>query len=459
MDYQSVAKRIIAAVGGKENIKNAEHCATRLRLVLGDPEKVDVDAAKGISEIAGYFAQSGQHQFIIGTGKVTHVFNEVQVLLGKSANESSGDFKKDAYGNMSTGQKVVRTFADILIPLIPVLVTTGLLMGLRGLMLQLDVPFTENGLALFSMLTDTAFAFLPVLITYSAVKRFGGNPVLGIVVGLMMVAPQLPNAWVVASGNADPMSISLLGLTIPLVGYQGTVLPAIFAGWFLSLLETRLRKIVPAVMDLVLTPFLTILFSIIVILFVVGPMLQYVEHQITNLVVLGLELPFGIGYVLVGALQQLITISGLHHALGVIEIGLLNDKGTNPLNPLITASMAGQFGAAMAVATLLKDKVKKANAYSASMSTLFGITEPLLFGVNLQYGKAFLMGMSGGAVGGMVAYLFNVSASGMGITFIPGMLLYTSSMMDFLMYLAVIASAFSTSFILTRIKNPVLEAK
>lgn len=323
MDYPAIAKKIVASVGGLQNIKNAEHCATRLRLVLADAGQVDVEAAKGISEISGYFAQSGQHQFIIGTGKVTHVFEEVKKLMGNGGEEtaSGANFKQDAYANMTAGQKVVRTFADILIPLIPVLVTTGLLMGLRGLMLQLGVPFSENGLALFSMLTDTAFAFLPVLITYSAVKRFGGNPVFGIVVGLMMVAPQLPNAWVVAGGNADPMTISLLGITIPLVGYQGTVLPAIFAGWFLSLVEKRLRTFVPAVMDLVVTPFLTILFSIAVILLVVGPILQVIEHQITQLVVLGLELPFGIGYVLVGALQQLITISGLHHALGVIEIG------------------------------------------------------------------------------------------------------------------------------------------
>lgn len=216
MDYPAIAKKIVASVGGLQNIKNAEHCATRLRLVLADAGQVDVEAAKGISEISGYFAQSGQHQFIIGTGKVTHVFEEVKKLMGNGGEEtaSGANFKQDAYANMTAGQKVVRTFADILIPLIPVLVTTGLLMGLRGLMLQLGVPFSENGLALFSMLTDTAFAFLPVLITYSAVKRFGGNPVFGIVVGLMMVAPQLPNAWVVAGGNADPMTISLLGITI-----------------------------------------------------------------------------------------------------------------------------------------------------------------------------------------------------------------------------------------------------
>lgn len=456
MDYKTVAKKIVASIGGHQNIKNIEHCATRLRLVLVDASKVNIDAAKGISEISGYFVQSGQHQFIIGSGKVNLVFAEVLALLGKSsADEESNTFKNDLYANMTPLQKIVRTLADILIPLIPVLVTTGLLMGLRGLLLELNVPFSEQSLALFSMLTDTAFAFLPVLIAYSAVRRFGGNPVLGIVVGLIMVAPQLPNAWAVANGTAEPLLITLLGFDIPIVGYQGTVLPAIFAGWLLAYLEKRLRNIVPLVMDFVITPFLTILISATTVLFLVGPVLQYIEHLSTQLVVLGLELPFGIGYMLVGGLQQLITISGLHHAFGVIEIGLINENGSNPLNPLITASMAGQFGAAIAIATLLKDKVKKANAYSASIPTLFGITEPLLFGVNLQYGKAFLMGMAGGAVGGLVAYIFSVSASGMGITFIPGILLYTSSLSNIALYVLVIASAFSTSFILTRFNDPV----
>lgn len=359
---------------------------------------------------------------------------------------------------MTLSQKLVRTLADILIPLIPALVTTGLLMGLRGMLLHSGAQFSPELLALFSMLTDTAFAFLPVLITYSAAKKFGGNTIIAIVVGLMMVAPQLPNAWAVANGGAEPMMVSLFGIDFPLIGYQGTVLPAIFAGWFVSYLERNLRRFVPAMMDLVFTPFLTITIAVFVILFGFGPILQSIEHGCTSLVRMALELPMGIGYILFGALQQMIVITGLHHALGVIEIGLLNETGVNPIQPLMTASMAGQFGAAIAVATLLKDKVKKGNAYSASMSTLFGITEPLLFGVNLQYGKVFVFGMAGGAVGGLVTYLLGISATGMGITFIPGVLLYSQSLTSVLGYLTVIASAFATAFCLTRVYNPIKRA-
>lgn len=456
MNYQATVNEILDSIGGVDNIRNAEHCATRLRLILKDNDKVNSDKAKDIDQISGYFYQSGQHQFIIGTGKVSHVYNTLKQALGGEF--ESQDFKQDAFADMTLSQKLVRTLADILIPLIPALVTTGLLMGLRGMLLHSGAQFSPELLALFSMLTDTAFAFLPVLITYSAAKKFGGNTIIAIVVGLMMVAPQLPNAWAVASGGAEPMMVSLFGIDFPLIGYQGTVLPAIFAGWFVSYLERNLRRFVPAMMDLVFTPFLTITIAVFVILFGFGPILQSIEHGCTSLVRMALELPMGIGYILFGALQQMIVITGLHHALGVIEIGLLNETGVNPIQPLMTASMAGQFGAAIAVATLLKDKVKKGNAYSASMSTLFGITEPLLFGVNLQYGKVFLFGMAGGAVGGLVTYLLGISATGMGITFIPGVLLYSQSLTSVLGYLTVIASAFATAFCLTRVYNPIKRA-
>ncbi|OAN11391.1 PTS sugar transporter subunit IIA [Photobacterium jeanii] len=456
MNYDVTVDQILDSIGGLDNIRNAEHCATRLRIILKDNDKANAEKAKEINEISGYFYQSGQHQFIIGSGKVSHVYDTLKRALGGEF--ESQDFKQDTFANLTASQKVVRTLADILIPLIPALVTTGLLMGLRGMMLHSGIEFSPELLALFSMLTDTAFAFLPVLIAYSAAKKFGGNAIIAIVVGLMMVAPQLPNAWVVANGGAEPMVVNLLGISFPLVGYQGTVLPAIFAGWFVSYLERNLRRFIPSSMDLIFTPFLTITIAVFVILFGFGPLLQNIEHGCTSLVRMALDLPMGIGYILYGAVQQMIVITGLHHALGVIEIGLLNETGLNPLQPLGTASMAGQFGAAIAVATLLKDKLKKSNAYSASISTLFGITEPLLFGVNLQYGKVFAFGMVGGAVGGLMTYLLSISATGMGITFIPGILLYSHSLSAVFGYLTVIASAFVTAFCLTRAYNPIKKA-
>ena len=451
MNYQEIASQIFETVGGSDNIQNYEHCATRLRIIVKDDTKIDKEKIEQLKEnIGGYFFQSGQHQFIIGTGNVNHVYESFQKLMGKKNITQDGDFKQDAYANMKPMQKLMRIFADVLIPLIPALVTTGLLMGIRGMLTNLGVVMSPEFTTLFGMLTDIAFAFLPVLITYSATKRFGGNPILGIVVGLMMVAPQLPNAWAVASGTAQPMVIKLLGLSISIVGYQGSVLPGIFAGWLVAFVERNARKVVPAIMDLIITPFISILVPITVVLFVVGPVLHGIEQYATQGVLLLTQLPFGIGQIIYGGIQQVIVITGMHHALSVIEIQLISETGVNILQPLGTASMAGQFGAAIAIATLMKNKKQKSNAISASASTLFGITEPLLFGVTLPNPKAFAMGMIGGAVGGFVTYILGVSPAGMGITFIPGLLLYTQSFGAMFGYLMVILSAFATAFILTR---------
>lgn len=451
MNYQDIASRILEAVGGKTNVQNFEHCATRLRIIVKNNDAVDAGKIELLKEnIGGYFFQSGQHQFIIGTGKVNNVFEAFQKELGQEI-QSSDEFKQDAYANMKPVQKLMRIFADVLIPLIPALVTTGLLMGIRGMLNNLGVVMSPEFASLFEMLTDVAFAFLPVLITYSATKRFGGNPILGIVVGLMMVAPQLPNAWAVATGGAEPMMLNIFGFTVSIVGYQGSVLPGIFAGWLVAWVERNVRKVVPAMMDLIVTPFVSILVSISVVLVLVGPILHSVEQFATQGVLVLTQIPFGIGQIIYAAIQQVIVITGMHHALSVIEIQLINETGVNILQPLGTASMAGQFGAAIAIATLLKNKKQKSNALSASASTLFGITEPLLFGVTLPQPKAFAMGMIGGAVGGLVTYLFKVAPAGMGITFIPGLLLYTESFTAILGYLLVIVSAFATAFILTRL--------
>ncbi|GEM01602.1 PTS system, sucrose-specific IIC component [Halolactibacillus halophilus] len=448
MKYQQTLDKLFEVVGGKDNIKNYEHCATRLRIILKDDSKVDKAKAEEIPESKGYFFNTGQHQFIFGTGKVNAVYADLQTVMGDSdSNESNGDFKDDVYKNLSPAQKVVRTLADILVPLIPALVTTGLLMGVRGLLIELGMDLSDEALILFQMLTDTAFAFLPVLIAYSATKKFGGNPLLGIVVGLMMVAPQLPNAWAVAGGDANPLTV----FGIDIIGYQGSIIPAIVAGYLISKLEKSLRKVVPQLMDLVVTPFLTITITIAAMLFILGPIIQLIETGVIDFIVNILEAPFGIGYIVFAGFQQLLTITGLHHSLSIIEINLLNNGGENVVQTLITASMAGQFGAAVAAAMLMKNKVKRTNAFSSTASTLFGITEPLLFGVNLRSFRVFASGMIAGAIGGFVTYLLGIKATGMGITFIPGLLLYGG--VDLLFYLLVIAIAFGVGFVLVRLQS------
>ncbi|WP_312499166.1 PTS transporter subunit EIIC, partial [Enterococcus sp.] len=320
---------------------------------------------------------------------------------------------------------------------------------IRGLLVELGVPISADWYAMFEMLTDTAFAFLPVLIAYSATKKFGGNPIIGIVVGLMMVSPQLPNAWSVASGDASPLH--LFGLSIS--GYQGSIFPAIIVGWLVSKLEHWFRKFVPQMMDLIVTPFLTIVVTLTLVLFALGPILQVAEKAVINSIVYVVQAPFGIGYMLYGGLQQLIVITGLHHSLSIVELGLLNTTGENVLQVLGTASMAGQFGAAIAAAFLYRDQVKRSNAISAAIPTLFGITEPLLFGVNLRSMRIFVSGVIGGAVGGFMTYVFQLAATGMGITFIPGLLLYTGDLTAMLKYVAVIIVAFVVGFVCVQVQR------
>ena len=447
--YDKSIEQLLDVIGGKENIKNYEHCATRLRVVLKDDSKLDKEKADNIEESKGYFFSTGQHQFIFGTGKVNEVTKELDEYLGKTSSDDDGSMKDDIYANLNPVQKVVRILADILVPLIPALVTTGLLMGLRGLLVELGLEMTEDVAGLFAMLTDTAFAFLPVLIAYSATRKFGGNPLLGIVVGLMMVAPQLPNAYDVRGGSAIPMNI----FGIDIYGYQGSIFPAILAGWMISKLDKWLRTWVPKVMDLIVTPFLTITITIGVILFLLGPIIQVIESFVIDGIVTLINAPLGIGYIVFGALQQLIVITGLHHSIGLIEITLLSDTGLNVIQPLTTVSMAGQFGAAIGTAFLMKDQVKRTNMISSAVPTLFGITEPLLFGVNMRSLRIFGSGIVAGAVGGFLIYLFDLAATGMGITFIPGLLLYTSSLTALTQYIIVSLAAFVVGFILVRLQG------
>lgn len=450
MKNEKTVAELLEVLGGKDNVTNYEHCATRLRVMVKDDSLVDKEKAEEIKDNKGYFFSTGQHQFVFGTGKVNEVHADFdQAMSGTSAADSDRSVKDDVYQNLNPVQKLVRILADILVPLIPALVTTGLLMGVRGLLVELGMTMTPDVEALFVLLTDTAFAFLPVLIAYSATRKFGGNPIIGIVVGLMMVAPQLPNAYDVLGGSAEPLSI----MGIDVYGYQGSIFPAIIAGWLISKLEKWLRTWVPQIMDLVVTPFLTLTITIGIILFILGPIIQSIESFVINGLVDVINAPFGIGYILFGGLQQLIVITGLHHSIGIIEISILSDTGLNMIQPLTTASMAGQFGAAIGTALLVKDNVRRSNMISSAVPTLFGITEPLLFGVNLRSLRIFGSGIVGGAVGGLLTYILNLAAPGMGITFIPGLLLYVGETGALFQYILVTLVSFIIGLVLVRVQG------
>ena len=438
---EKVAKEILKNIGGKDNIKSMEHCATRLRLILKDKELINEKAIENIDGVKGQFFAAAQYQIILGTGFV----NKVYAKMSEEGIESS-NVKEDAYSNMTLPQKISRTLGDIFVPIIPVLVATGLFMGVRGLLVNLGVEFNPTFNTLTEVLTDTAFIFLPALVAWSTIKKFGGTPVVGIVLGLMLVAPQLPNAWQVA-GGANPIYISLLGLSIPIVGYQGSVLPALVLGIIAAKLEKSIRKFMPDVLDLILTPFLTLLVSMILGLLIVGPIMHTAEVYILDLFKMFLGLPFGIGGAIIGGVHQIIVVSGVHHIFNALEVELISGTGLNPFNAVITGAIVAQGAAALAVGLKTKDKKKRSLYISSAIPAFLGITEAAIFGVNLRFIKPFIFACIGGAASGMTAAIIKLAGTGMGITALPGALLYMNS--NIFGYILVCAIGIGASFVLT----------
>ena len=424
-----VAKLIEKYVGGMDNVRNAEHCATRLRLIINDKSKIDEKAIENIDGVKGQFFAAAQYQIILGTGFVDKVFAE----FVKGTNFSGVSNKEEAYAQMTPLQKISRTLGDVFVPIIPVLVATGLFMGLRGAAQSLGVQFSDNVLLLSQILTDTAFIFLPALVCWSTMKRFGGTPVIGLVLGLMLVGPQLPNAWAVAGGDVKPIPMEIFGMTIGIVGYQGSVLPALVLGIFAAKLQKALKTVVPDIIDLIVTPFVTLFVSMILGILIIGPIMHSLETTIFGAVSAFLQMPMGIGGFIVGGLQQVIVVFGVHHVFNALEVQLLATTGVDPFNAIITGAIVAQGGAAVAVAMKTQDPKKRALYISSAVPAFLGITEPAIFGINLRFMKPFLYALVGGACAGGVASFLHLAGTGMGITVLPGTLLYLDHLLEYVL--------------------------
>ena len=425
-----------------DNVRNAEHCATRLRLIINDKSKIDEKAIENIDGVKGQFFAAAQYQIILGTGFVDKVFDE----FVKGTNFSGVSNKEEAYAQMTPLQKISRTLGDVFVPIIPVLVATGLFMGLRGAAQSLGVQFSDNVLLLSQILTDTAFIFLPALVCWSTMKRFGGTPVIGLVLGLMLVGPQLPNAWAVAGGDVKPIPMEIFGMTIGIVGYQGSVLPALVLGIFAAKLQKALKTVVPDIIDLIVTPFVTLFISMILGILIIGPIMHSLETTIFGAVSAFLQMPMGIGGFIVGGLQQVIVVFGVHHVFNALEVQLLATTGVDPFNAIITGAIVAQGGAAVAVAMKTQDPKKRALYISSAVPAFLGITEPAIFGINLRFMKPFLYALVGGACAGGVASFLHLAGTGMGITVLPGTLLYLDHLLE---YVIVNLIGFGVAFALT----------
>lgn len=450
-DYASIARQIVAAAGGMDNILSAAHCATRLRLMVKDRSLVDDEAIEAIDLVKGSFYTAGQYQVILGTGIVNKVYDHVMKMGVAGASKDEQSVAAAERGNVF--QRAVRMFADVFVPIIPVMVATGLFMGVQGFLTQDTLlaffgtssdAIPEQFLNFMSILTDTAFGFLPVLVCWSAFNKFGGSPVLGIVIGLMLVSDVLPTSWDVAQGNVEPLMF--FGF-IPVNGYQASVLPAFIIGLLGSRIEQWLHDHVPNAVDLIVTPFVTVLASLVLGLFIVGPIFHTVETALVSVVSALFDLPFGLGGLIWGGLCQVIVVTGVHHALNVVEIEMLANTGWDPVNPVGSCGIVAQAGATLAVGVKTKSIKTKQVAFPSTVSAVLGITEPAIFGVNLRMVKPFICGCVGGALGGWIATLLSVQATGMSLSGIPGLLLYLNSQMP--LYILANVIAFVAGFLLT----------
>lgn len=444
MDYKKTAHEILSAIGGKDNLASAAHCATRLRLVIADNSKVKKAVLENIDGVKGVFEASGQLQVIIGTGTVNKVYDEFITEAGVEA-ATKEDVKAAAAAKSPWYKRAIKSLGDIFVPIIPAIVATGLLNGLLGGLVQVFPNMASSHIyELLNIFSNTALTFLPILIAISAAKIFGGNQYLGAVIGMIMIHPSLINAWTVAGGAETSTLWSWFGLwDIQNVGYQGHVIPVILSVWLMSAVEKRLHKKVPEMLDLFVTPLCSVLIAGFFSLTLIGPVFAQLESWVLNGAQALIAIPFGIGAFIMGGVYAPTVVAGVHHMYNAIEMMMLADNGMNTWMPIATAANVAQGAAALAVALKTNSKKTKAMALPASLSAFLGITEPAIFGVNVRFMRPFIAGMIGGACGAALASIMNVYATANGVTGLFGLLITTDTIGGYILTMLV---AFGVAF-------------
>lgn len=461
MDYRKTAQDILDHVGGSKNIASAAHCATRLRLVIADNKKVSKEALENVDGVKGVFEASGQLQIILGTGTVNKVFAEFIDIAGITAS-SKAEAKEAAAEKQNWFMRAIKLLGDIFVPIIPAIVASGFLMGIMN---SLDFMNsngflhinTHSSIYVFANLfSNIAYTFLQILIAFSAAKAFGANQYLGAVIGMIMIHPSLQNAYTVATEGVQQTQSVFFGLfKIDMVGYQGHVIPVIIAVWILAVIEKKLHKIVPEVLDLFVTPLVSVFVTGYLTLSIVGPIFVWAENAILGAIQWMLTLPLGIGSLIMGGLYAPTVVTGIHQMYTAIDIGQLAKYGVTYWLPLASAANVAQGAAAFAVGIKSKDKKIKSLALPSSLSAFMGITEPAIFGVNLRFFKPFIAGCIGGGCGALYASLVHLGAKGTGVTGIFGILLCLNQPLQYLIEMVIaVGVAFVISFLIYKDAEP-----
>ena len=447
MDYAKCAKEIFDTVGGRSNLVSAAHCATRLRLVTVDNSKIDMKKLENIDGVKGVFSNNGQLQLIIGTGTVNKVYDEFLKVSGMTA-ATKEEVKAAAAATQPVFKRMIKALGDVFVPILPAIVASGLMMGLVEALGKAMPAFAgSDWYGILDLFSNTAFTFLPILIAVSAARVFGGNIFLGAVIGMIMIHPNLINAWSVASMDAADIPVwHLFGFSIRQVGYQGHVIPVIIAVWIMCKLENWLHKHVPEMIDLFVTPLCTVLITGFLTIGLIGPVFSTAETYVLEFASWIITVGHGIGAMIMGAIYPLTVVCGIHHMYNVIEAGMLASDGLNIWMPIASAANFAQGAACLAVGLKARNYKTKSISIPSALSAALGITEPAIFGVNLRFMKPLVCGMAGGAVGALLGSIFHIGATSYGVTGIPGFL----TTLDYsAQYANMLAVSFAVAFALT----------
>ncbi|GAB6087566.1 PTS system trehalose-specific EIIBC component [Alkaliphilus crotonatoxidans] len=431
--YANDVKELVKHIGGKENIVTVSHCATRMRFVLSDPKKADIKSIETIGMVKGTFTQAGQFQVIIGN-EVASFYNEFIRQTGlKEANKE--DTKIAGRQNMSLLQRLISHLGEIFAPLIPAIVVGGLILGFRNVIGDIKM-FQEGTRTLVEisqfwagmhhflwLIGEAIFHFLPVGITWSISKKMGTTQILGIVLGITLVSPQLLNAYGVAGGAEAPFW-DFGFVQINMIGYQAQVIPAILAGFLLSTIELKLRDVVPSYISMIVVPFLALVPTVLIAHVVLGPIGWKIGAAISSVVYAGLTSAFGWLFAAIfGFSYAPLVITGLHHMTNAIDLQLMSELGGTNLWPMIALSNIAQGSAVLAMIYLNRDnEEEKQVSIPAAISCYLGVTEPAMFGINLKYGYPFLAAMIGSALAAVLSVGAGVMANSIGVGGIPGIL-------------------------------------
>ncbi len=461
--YEKISQQVIELVGGKENILGIAHCATRLRFVLEDNDKVDIKSIEDVELVKGVFVAGDQLQIIFGTGIVNDICKVVSEQVNIS-DMSLSDLKSKANQRMNPLQRAIKALSDVFIEIMPGILATALLTGLSSVLGNLS--FVESNQTLYGITklinisSGAIFGFLPLAVAYSTVKRFGGRPIMGIVMGCIMLSNSLADAYAAAQGTVDVTTLHIFGIGVDLIGFQGGIIVALLIGIVTAKLDIFFEKKVPEIIRLLVSPLLTTLVSAFLLFLIIGPIGRGLASGITAVLVWMTENLGVVGYAVFGGLQQLIVITGLHHVFGAIESQLIVDTGRNFLNPLMSVAIIAQGGAVLGyLAKNINNAKAKELCIPSFVSVLFGITEPALFGVNLRYRYPIIGGCIGGAIGGVVVYFTNLAALGFGTTVVPGIAIADPVNNGYINYIIAHIAALVSGFIFTIILSAVFKKK